>query len=154
MVEKYSYELGDIPMTELETRVKRSLKGKQVRSDEEIIGVVREMLERKGLGKVDIRVAVSRYQGDDKMAKYADATVWESGDGGSFKIHIHPLHRYTPIGYLRDAVKHEIETHIAGKVRKAELGKPILVKRRQKAKRKVVTKKSNTPATISLKGIR
>lgn len=107
--EKYEYERGETPVGWLEAIAEQAGEA-PIRAREDIIAIVKDELSRAGVSKVSVKV--SRFQGRDEEAKYADMTHWERG--GKHFINVHPMHLYTPEEDLRAAAWHEAE-HILGK---------------------------------------
>lgn len=106
--EEYKYETSDIPAKWIEAGLEER-EAVPVRTEAEIIEVVQDELAKAGVSGVTVRV--SRDQGRDPSAEYADMTVWHRR--GKWYINVHPLHLYTSEDCLREAAWHEVE-HILG----------------------------------------
>lgn len=75
------------------------------KTKEDIVRIAGEELRKANLS--DVKVRISRYQGRDLEAPYADATFFRRR--GKYYINIHPIHQYYSNDYTREVVQHEIE---------------------------------------------
>ena len=86
---------------------------KPVRSAQDIRKMAERELEKEGLeDEVDVHVSA-------ESAEYGgigDASItYPEEPEGKYELAIHPIHKFTNAGYLREVIKHEIK-HIKGEI--------------------------------------
>jgi len=96
--EKYEYETATKSMS-------------SVQAVNELIRLARDELRKYGIKNVSI--VITKYQGMDPAAPYANASVGRHSSG-KWRLRLHPVNLYMDEEYIRDTVKHEAE-HILGK---------------------------------------
>ncbi len=106
--EEYTYETSSEPVSPAMATYEMASTTPQ-KTKEDITRIAREELRKADLGNVGVRI--SKFQGRDPEAPYADATLFRRG--GKCYISIHPIHQYYSDDYTREVVQHEIE-HILG----------------------------------------
>lgn len=112
--EKYDYEGGDIPTTELLAIAE--MEGIQpTYTNRQLLDITRDELRKARLKR--IKVGISKYHGGLPHAKYADATVfYREHPKPHYKLVLHPICRYHSEDDLRDTIRHEISHIVEGDI--------------------------------------
>jgi len=108
--EKYEYETATKSMSSVQA-VYELTGSKKIFTPNELIRLARDELRKYGIKNVSI--VITKYQGMDPAAPYANASVGRHSSG-KWRLRLHPVNLYMDEEYIRDTVKHEAE-HILGK---------------------------------------
>lgn len=105
--EKYDYPLGSVPpgiyVEFFSEKGIPSLWTKQ-----QVVATAKDYLKRRGFNNV--KVFVSKYQGEGPEVEFADCTVFGNRQEG-FRIYIHPFVLYIPNmrRYVEELMEHELK---------------------------------------------
>jgi len=108
--EEYEFETSTEPVSSIQAKYELAGSEKTF-TPNELIRLARDEFRKYGIKNVGI--VITKYQGRDPAAPYADATV-QQHSSGKWRLRLHPVNLYMDEESIRDTVKHEAE-HILGK---------------------------------------